>query len=125
MKPDTPEIAHDRVVALDLEIARLGAKFTRMDRNGGPTEVGMPGERSARVQIRGRIVCDLAQRDPAEIGESARVFLDRGTKHLARLGNPLLGSEGQVADTVGHRRQHNRMVPRVHKIPQSVVRRAR
>ena len=105
-----PEVAHDRVVAFDLEVALLGGQFALGHAHRGAVEPRMPGERGTRVQMRRRVVGDFAQRERAQIFQAGGVARRQAGEHFRSASNPLGAREAEVANAVRHRGKHGRVV---------------
>ena len=98
------------MVAFDLEVALLGGQFALGHAQRGAVEPRMPGEGGTRVQVRRRVVGDLAQRERAQILQTGGVPCRQAGEHFRRAGNPLGAREAEIANAVRHRGKHGRMV---------------
>ena len=116
VEADPPEIAHDRVVTLDLEVAGFEAEFADVGRHLRTLEMGVPGERCASVQVGRRIVRHFAQREPTEVRQTVGVLGGGGREDFTRHGHPLAGGEGQIPDTVCHGSQNHRVMAGTHTL---------
>ena len=91
---DAGEVAEDRVVALDFEIAFGSVQFAGINIDGGFTETGVPCEFISSVQIRRRIMGDFSQRELAYVSEPRLVVSDDFGQDLTCGFDPLRRGKG-------------------------------